>query len=70
MAAFSVRRRKANLQAKSGGICDVVDMEHPEPSVSEQHVENNYSVIGQVPGQIGSPKLSISLHHLLKHFEM
>jgi hypothetical protein len=66
MAAFSVRRRKANKHTWSGGVREVLDMEHPELSVSKQYVETNYSVIGQVLGHIGSPKRSILLPDLLK----
>ena len=52
MAAFYVRRRKPNQQARAGGVSDVLHMENPELSVSKQHVENIYSVMGQVPGHI------------------
>ena len=44
MAAFYVRRRKANQQARSGGICDLLRMENSELSVSKQYVETIYSV--------------------------
>jgi len=52
MAALYVRRRKANQKARSGVVCEVLHMEHPELSVSKQHVDTIYCVIGQVPGLI------------------
>jgi hypothetical protein len=67
MAAFYVRRRKASQQARSGGVWNFLHMEHPELSVSKQHVETICSVIGQVPARIWSPKRTISLPHLFKN---